>query len=249
MINKLKNLIQTFFKMFGLKVSKTGVSTSRQNLDAFTSDGADREWEQISMYCSIMNQLSSVPGDFLEFGVAGGTSFCSFARLVKIFDPYKHHRIGKRMLYGFDTFEGLPYFDEKKDVGKSRPGDMKLGGFNASKEYEKLKNRFHKYDNIRLYKGTFDITVPKFFEENRHASFALIHIDCDLHKSTIDALKPTILRLNVGGIILFDEIFHKDFPGETSGFFEVYNNINENITLEFKRVNSMPWKWYAVRTS
>ena len=247
----LKRFLQSFMSVFGLKITKisTGVSTNRQHLTHFSHNGTDREWQQIAMYCSVMNQVANVPGDFAEFGVAGGTSLSAFARLINVFDPYKTNKIAKRKLYGFDTFEGLPFFDAEKDSGVSVPNDMKKGGFNSSLEYNSLLDWTKKYDFIKLYKGTFDKTLDKFFEENKHASFALIHIDCDLHQSTIDALKPTIERLNVGGIILFDEIFHMQYPGETSGFFEVYNGLPKNFTLEFVRLESMPWKWYAVRKS
>lgn len=249
MRKKIKNLPNQFLRKLGFEIRRSGASTRRLNLELFSEFGTDRDWHQVAMYCSVMNEIANIPGDIAEFGVAGGTSFSAFARLIKIFDPYRDHKVAKRMLYGFDTFEGLPFFDTAKDAGQNVPSDMQEGGFNASRDYPSLLERVKEYDNVILYKGVFDQSLPRFWEENKHASFALIHIDCDLHQSTIDALKSTILRLNIGGVILFDEIFHREYPGETSGFFEVYNNLEENFCLEFKRVRGMPWKWYAVRTA
>jgi hypothetical protein len=245
-------LFNFFLRKFNFRLVKQNLSTQHKNLNEFYLNGSDREWQQILMYCHIMEEIKEVPGDIAEFGVAGGTSFLSFVRINKIYDTYKDHNIGKRMLFGFDTFEGLPYFDEEKDKGIStyKDKDMKLGGFNAINDYHLFLKNISSEKNVKIYKGTFEETLPKFNIENKHASFSLIHIDCDLHKSTVSALNGTILKLNIGGVILFDEIFHKDFPGETSGFWEVYNNIIDkkiSYVLEFKRIKSMPWKWYAKR--
>lgn len=247
----LLNFLNKFLKFFNLIIIKQSVSTNRVNISKFVLNGSEREWRQYAMYCCIFNEIRDIPGDILEFGVAGGTSITCFGKLNKIFNDNRSHRLSKKIVHGFDTFEGLPYFDKEKDTPKKVIKDMSVGGFNSNEEYYKLKKITKQIGNIKLYKGTFEHTLPKFLKEHNHMSFSLIHIDCDLHKSTVAALKDTIYLLNVGGVILFDEIFHENFPGETSGFWEVYNNLikkNKNLTLEFKRVHSMPWKWYAVRT-
>jgi len=249
---KIKPKITKILKKILSKIEneKKIVSTSKKNLDIFSTFATEREWQQITMYCHVMNEIRDIPGDIAEFGVASGTSFLPLVRLNDVFDNYKHHQVAKRSLYGFDTFEGLPYFDQNKDTGKNEVPDMKIGGFNAKNEYEILKNKISKFKNVKLYKGTFEKTIPEFLKDNNHVSFSLLHIDCDLHQSTLTTLKYLLPRLNVGGIILFDEIFHLNYPGETSGFFEAYNSLIENdnkITIKFKRLKSMPWKWYGTR--
>jgi hypothetical protein len=248
---RILQIANSIFNLIGLQLVRKRVSTQRWSLEDFYIHGTEREWQQLVMYCHVMDKIKAIPGDIAEFGVAGGTSFLSLLRLNKVYDPYRDHKYAKRVLFGFDTFEGLPYFDDKKDIGIKLPRDMKKGGFNASSEYTKLMQVIADEANVKFYKGIFDETVPVFFEENKHATFSLIHVDCDLHQSTVAALSETLPRLNVGGVILFDEIFHQNFPGETSGFWEVYNSLvdeHSHITLEFERVTSMPWKWYAVRT-
>jgi hypothetical protein len=235
----------------GLKLIKSTVSTARPGLDDFTYNGADREWAQMCMYVHVINEILEVPGDIAEFGVAGGTSIRSFARLTNVLDKYKNNHIAKKQIYGFDTFDGLPFFDEELDTGIKNAEDMQRGGYNGSEEFNNLNYFCRSRDNIELIKGTFSDTLEPFLHRFKHTTFSLIHIDCDLHQSTMDALDPMLSRLNVGGIILFDEIFHKDFPGETTGFLESYSRIkqiNEKYQLEFIRVKSMPWKWYAKRT-
>ena len=70
-----------------------------------------------------------------------------------------------------------------------------------------------------------------------------------MYDSTKVVLKNTLNHVSIGGIILFDEIYHNNFPGETIAFNEEYNKTSKDFRLKFYRVTSMPWKWYAVRVS
>lgn len=251
MIKKIFRILNSFAGFFGLKIVRSSVSTARHELDNFTFNGSEREWAQISMYCHVVNEILEVPGDVAEFGVAGGTSLRSFTRLISTMDKYKNHEVAKKRVYGFDTFKGLPFFDKEIDTGMNNASDMVKGGYDGASEF-KLLSEFAAKHNVELVKGPFDQTLKPFLKRFKHTTFSMLHIDCDLHQSTFDALNPILERLNIGGIILFDEIFHKDFPGETTGFIESLNSIksiNKNFQLEFIRVTSMPWKWYAKRVS
>lgn len=128
-------------------------------------------------------QHVTVEGLFLEFGVHKGGSIRGIAEL----NP-------DRMIYGFDSFEGLPE-DWKDDSPKGRfacdiPTDLPK--------------------NVELVVGLFQHTLEDFIRiNNRPISF--IHIDCDLYSSTkyiFDALKN---NLREGTVIAFDEIY--GFPG------------------------------------
>ncbi len=230
---------------------KNAPGTRRAALEYFEIDGKDRDWHQLMMYSHVMELTRDVPGDIAEFGVATGTSLMAFVRMNDIFNKLRPHEVAKKTVHGFDSFEGLPALvpsiDLATDAAKS-VGDMKAGGFNASETYHSLVAFTEKRKTVILHRGWFEKTVPAFIQANPHISFCLLHIDCDLYSSTKECLRPTIQRLNVGGMILFDEIFHQNYPGETAAFWEVYNEINQSVRLEFRRVHSMPWKWYAVRT-
>ena len=159
-------------------------------------------------------------------------------------------RIGdqKINLDGFDSFYGLPKV-ESIDNPKNKK-IIKKGDFNSIGALDKLNNFLKKYKSGKLIKGLFEEKIDIFLEENPHITFSLIHIDCDIYSSTKLILNKVVDRLNVGGIILFDEIFHKDFPGETYAFLEFYQkelSLKKGIRLEFHRNTSMPWKWYCIR--
>ncbi len=233
---------------------RIGPSTLRPGLERFEHDGSEREWAQIMMYCHVMNETREVPGDIAEFGVASGASFKAFVRINGLLNKLRPHPNAKKKVFGFDVFSGLPEIDLQKDLPANteiRPRDMTKGGFASRSTLPALKQFVDDNENCRLYEGLFEDSLPLFLDENRHASFSLIHIDCDIYSSTKQVLELLIDRLNVGGIILFDEVFHENYPGETAAFWDVYNGLsgdNRKLTLEFRRVESMPWKWYAVRT-
>ena len=247
----ISKCINSMMKRFGVKVVRVVdlASTHRPVLEEFSKTASVREWQQLSMYNHVVEKINNVPGDVIEFGVASGTSLMCFAKLTQMYNSINPHRKPVQV-YGFDSFEGLPELSKEIDLSTKASNidpDMKMGGYSSISSYEQLLRFSESLENLHIKKGWFNITLPKFIEENPHCTFSLIHIDCDLYESTKVALSLTIERLSPGGIILFDEIFHETFPGETSAFWEIYNNISEKIKIEFVQVKSMPWKWYARR--
>jgi O-methyltransferase len=128
--------------------------------------------------------LDEKPIQYLEFGVAGGTSFAWWVKA-------NHHPNSR--FYGFDTFEGLPedwHF-------------FKKGAFSFDIPF---------MDDSRgtFIKGLFQNTLYKFLREYErntdHAAFTrVVHMDADLYSSTLFALTSMAPFLREGDIILFDE--------------------------------------------
>lgn len=230
-------------------------STQRRNLETFSNYGSLREWQQLNMYMRVMEETADIPGDIAEFGVASGTSLRAFARINGVLNVQRPHEYAKKTVYGFDSFEGLPELDVDIDLASAEARitpDMKKGGFDSRGTLADLEDFATKRGDVKLVKGFFSDTLPVFIKENPHVSFSLIHIDCDIYSSSKEVMDLVFPRLNIGGIVLFDEIFHPVFPGETAAFWEVYNSIGAtvpNFKLHFFRSTSMPWKWYARRES
>ncbi len=121
-----------------------------------------------------------------------------FAGLVAefgVWSGYSINRIARKtdqLVYGFDSFAGLredwsgaEFAKGKFDLGGRLPV---VGG------------------NVRLIKGWFDETLPRFLEEHGEA-FAFIHVDCDTYQATrtiLDLLESRILQ---GTVLVFDEYF------------------------------------------
>ena len=102
-----------------------------------------------------------------EFGVGAGHT------LQKIKEQFP---TGKTIV-GFDSFEGLP----ENWIPEWRKGSFSQGG-EIPKEVLG--------ENVSIIKGLFSDTVPKFFETTdfKDVELLLLHIDCDLYRSTKDVL-------------------------------------------------------------
>jgi O-methyltransferase len=128
--------------------------------------------------------LDRRPIHYLEFGVAGGTSFAWWIKA-------NQHPASR--FFGFDTFEGLPedwHF-------------FKKGAFSYDIPY---------MDDERgsFVKGLFQDTLYPFVAAYRvnldtPAVTRVFHLDADLYSSTLFALTMMAPFLRDGDILLFDE--------------------------------------------
>lgn len=153
-----------------------------------------------------------IDGLYLEFGVFKGET----VNLIASTKPDK-------IIYGFDSFEGLP-----EDWISGNP----KGTFNLDGVLPKVN------DNVRLIKGWFDKTLPDFLNEHKE-NCAFIHIDCDLYSSTkivFDALKDRIVS---GTVIVFDEYINYLGweQGEHKAFVELMQE--KNLTCDYISCSTM----------
>jgi predicted O-methyltransferase YrrM len=219
-----------------------------RHLSGFEMEGSEREWQQLCLYTEMMHRLADVPGDIAEFGVGSGVSLLAFVRVNDVLQKGLDDR-ARRRIYGFDSFEGLPKLSsfDLPSSGAEGGVQMKEGGYSGAAAYASLVQYLAAHRNVTLLKGWFSQTLPPFLEKNQHVGFALVHVDCDLYESTRDCLSLVLSRVVPGGIVLFDEIFHPQFPGETKGFFEVFGASSWRHEFAMRRSRSMPWKSYLVR--
>jgi hypothetical protein len=187
------------------------------------------------MYHEMLGEIEDVPGDVAEFGVAVGVSFIAFVRILDILERGLPRR-ERRKLYGFDSFEGRPELSES-DFDSSAPNAvMQKGGFHSRRGYQPLFDFVEKNENAFLIKGWFDQTLPRFLEDNPHTHFAFVHMDADLYESTRTVLEQIWERVNPGGVILFDELNHRDYPGETVAFRDVLGARTGQYTMHMSKV-------------
>jgi hypothetical protein len=150
-----------------------------------------------------MNHLSyvldntQISGMFCEFGVYRGITINSIAE-----------KFPNNIVWGFDSFEGLPEDWITTDNEIIWP----KGHFSVT-DLPQVKN------NVRLIKGWFNETLPTWVE--KHASnISFLHIDCDLYSSTktiFDSLNQYIVK---DTIISFDEIYHFGNPKKYTKWYE-----------------------------
>lgn len=124
----------------------------------------------------------TVEGLFLEFGVFSGTTINFIADNTP------------NIVHGFDSFEGLP----------DPWGFLPAGAYTAGGNMPIVR------DNVKLYKGWFDDTLPKFLKDTP-GNIAFLHIDSDLYSSAKTVLWALKDRIVPGTIIVFDEYINHPY--------------------------------------
>jgi len=75
--------------------------------------------------------------------------------------------------------------------------------------------------NFQIIEGDVRQTLPQWLEENPEALVSHAHFDMDVYEPTRDVLKLILPRMPKGAVLVFDELNHPQFPGETKAVQEV----------------------------
>ena len=168
-------------------------------------------------YCSIDNlarflaladlfrSTLSVPGHLAEFGSWQGTSLLYLAKLLRIYDPH-----GSKVVHCFDSFEGLTELS-------AQDGDPELleGRYQSSLEQLiEMVALYEMEDEIIIHPGLIEQSLSQVLADNQALSFSFVYCDVDLYSPTRHLLYHIHPRLVKGGLIVFDEWNHEEFPGE-----------------------------------
>jgi len=146
-----------------------------------------------------LSAIEDIEGDYIEFGVYTGSSFCHSIRCVKKLAKINSSIISTSF-YGFDSFQGFGKLSESEK--HSFYTDI-----NFETEYKKTFKRVNRI----LPSNRFEL-VDGFFEEtlksNPKSNLAkIVFIDSDTYSSArlaLNYLRPTIQK---GTIIILDDYF------------------------------------------
>jgi O-methyltransferase len=166
---------------------------------------------------SVLNR--QIPGDVVEFGCHVGTTSMFLARLLAVLD-----QPGKRRLYLYDSFEGLP---EKSPEDMSNAGTQFIKGELLATQ-KQLKQNFLKANLPRpeIVKGWFNTLTADQLPE----TIAFGFVDGDFYHSILDALQLIWPRLSSGGIIAVDDYQREALPGVTKAVQTFYQRKPGKIT-------------------
>ena len=143
--------------------------------------------------------LEKIEGDYFEFGVFTGSSFCHAIQCARVNQKYDN-TLDKIRFFGFDSFEGfgdLP--EDEKHVFFTKE--------NFTSDYNKVLKRVRKIlpeDRFEIVKGFFEDTLVK---KSNDKLARIIFIDCDTYSSTLYALNYIMPSLQIGTIIIIDDYF------------------------------------------
>lgn len=165
----------------------------------------------------IYQKILDVPGDIFVFGVLWGQDLALFESLHGIYEPYNY----TRRLVGFDTFAGFPSVSEEDGQGHATVP----GAYSTSMAYEDYLSQVLEYHEqeapiphlrrFGLVKGDVCETLGPYFDKHPETIVALAYIDIDLFAPTEHILNLVLGRMPKGGVVVFDELNLKEFPGET----------------------------------
>lgn len=175
-----------------------------------TIDYIEKKMLDIQSYPTKENVLefaaknTAMHGMILEFGVFSGYTINLISDLFK-----------SQIIYGFDSFQGLP--ENWRD-------GFPEGAFG-------IENLPKVNRDVKLIKGWFDETLPKFTQENNE-DVAFLHIDCDLYSSTKIIFEVLKARIKKGTVIVFDEYFN--YPGWKNGEFKAFQEFVNDNNLKYR---------------
>jgi len=133
-----------------------------------------------------------------EVGVYKGGTALLLAETMKGFP--------KSSLYLFDTFEGMPPCDPKRDLHKE--GNFKDTSIQA------VMVLLKEYRNVQIIKGFFPRSAYAHdLTQHGDMRFAFAHIDCDIYTSVMDSCGFFGPRMVPGGIMVFDDYGFPSCPG------------------------------------
>lgn len=225
--NSEKDTLQSLFEIHKTILPLLGESWNNHTLVTMTRQTLSRTLYYNHLYQKILN----VPGVICEFGVQWGATLSVLTGLRGMYEPYNY----SRKIIGFDTFEGFHNVDTVMDGSHLQRGDYKVkeGYRDQLEKILALHETMSPLSHIRkfeLIEGDASITIEPWLNNNPHAIISMAIFDMDLYKPTKDVLEKIIPRLTKGSLLVFDELNHAGFPGETKAVMEVLG-LN-NIKLE-----------------
>lgn len=156
----------------------------------------------LSFY-EIYQEIRNLSGDIADVGTYLGGSMFTFAKLVKLFEPYSNTRV-----HGFDWFKGQTPSanDDLSQSGKYITSQSKL---------ESLINLQGLAGITELHDLDLINDLPSFILERPWLRFKCIFLDCGIEKvmeSTLENFWPLLVP---GGILILDHFNNAASPQES----------------------------------
>lgn len=185
-----------------------------------------------------------VEGDIVEFGVYSGRSAALLSYYHQSFKETVHGRkyTPARKVIGLDRFEGMPANDHPRfGTGTFRtnetwhplfgPGDVITPAMVADIFFPTCN-----LPTPEIIKGFYNSPEVKERFDKECQKVAVVHIDCDLTESTLQALNLVQDKLQDGTILLFDDWFNykgSSEKGEQAAFFDWIVKTQTEKTVPF----------------
>ncbi len=173
--------------------------------------------------------LEDIPGNFVECGTCRGGSAALLAFVIKKYSQRP------RLVYAFDTFEGMPDPTEvdKHDGIPANDTGLGVGTLKASisEGLDRICQALDVKDIVVPVKGLFSETLPKYKVEID--KIALLHADGDWYESTMDIFNHLFAQVVDDGVIQIDDYGFWEGCRKAIHDFE----INHNVTFSLRGID------------
>jgi O-methyltransferase len=182
-----------------------------------------------------------VAGDIIEFGTMSGETARILAGSMRSCE--REQGLPSKDLYLFDSFEGLPasVADADREAPHVKSGIWAAGTCKIldREALAKLCGKILPAERIHIFAGWFSQTVPSIDPALR---FSVLHVDCDLYQSTLDALRPLFQRNQVsrGAVFLFDD-WNCNAADPRFGERKAWADLTEEFCIESSDEGGYAW--------
>ncbi len=158
--------------------------------------------ERLYRVFALAKQLcqSSIPGNFVECGVAGGGSSAMMAALMK------RYRKTPGILFACDSYSGMPDPTADDTISGQEANSTGWGaGTCAAPEasVQEISAKLGCSEVVKPIKGYFENTLPAIkFEVG---TIALLHADCDWYSSLLTIFDELYDQVTPGGVVILDD--------------------------------------------
>ena len=177
-----------------------------------------------------LSVIEGLEGDYLEFGVFTGSSFCHSIRCCQKLAKLNQDVL-KTKFYGFDSFEGFGKLQEEEDHPFYRDE-------NFSTSFHQVSTRVK-----RVAKNVSFKLAPGFFSDSLKAGpfnmgiekARIIFIDSDTYSSASEALLFCASILQEGTFIILDD-YYSYRGSESKGVKRAFNEFIDKYGVTVRRV-------------
>lgn len=157
-------------------------------------------------------EVAGISGDIADFGSFRGGSFFTFAKLVRVFEPFSNTKV-----HGFDWFQGQ----------KPGPNDNSVnsGLYVSSKEHlEDLIQWQGMKGLMELHDFDLSTELDSFLRNRPWLRFKLAFVDIGIEKVLESVLIRAWERIIPGGTLILDHFNHEASPTESALLQKVVGN-------------------------
>lgn len=178
-----------------------------------------------------LSSIEETEGDYLEFGVYTGSSFCHSIRCYRNSRKLNEFRKADTRFIGFDSFEGFGDIEEGDEHSFYTDENFST----SFDEVDKRVKRVAKEVDYQLVKGYFKDSLkdgPKAFNISKSL---IIFIDSDTYSSANEALSFCSDTIQEGTYIILDDYF--SYKGnKNKGVAKAFNDLIEKKRLDVRKL-------------